>query len=250
MHNLHIAVTTAGSAEEAMQAVEALLAGWGDENNWSSVAGAVGEDGACHPGDADSRYAGERTLAEINGLLEQTVRMEPPESVRALLGRISRKSLAALDDSGESGWSTTCSRPEIPWRPPRRRFSRPAPWRFEGSPWPRPCRIDAPGKPPVREGKVTLPLLLALKRCTNAERDAIASVLQTAAYREVEGRDDDSLDLTPALEAVERYRGIADTIRRADEHAARAAAAIAPFPDGVAKRDLLAAAAFSVARDH
>jgi octaprenyl-diphosphate synthase len=102
----------------------------------------------------------------------------------------------------------------------------------------------------LREGKVTLPLLRALKRCTNAERDAIASVLKTAAYREVEGRDDDSLDLTPALEAVERYRGIADTIRRAGEHAARAAAAIAPFPDGVAKRDLLAAAAFSVARDH
>ena len=33
----------------------------------------------------------------------------------------------------------------------------------------------------LREGKVTLPLLLALKRCTPAERDAIASVLKSAA---------------------------------------------------------------------
>jgi len=32
-------------------------------------------------------------------------------------------------------------------------------------------------------------------------------------------------------------------------HAARAVSAIAPFPDGIAKRDLLAAAEFSVARD-
>ena len=33
----------------------------------------------------------------------------------------------------------------------------------------------------LREGKVTLPVLLALKRCTHAERDAVAEVLKRAA---------------------------------------------------------------------
>jgi octaprenyl-diphosphate synthase len=60
----------------------------------------------------------------------------------------------------------------------------------------------------LREGKVTLPLLLALKRCSAAEREAVASLLK----------------------AVSRT-------------------AIAPFPDGGAQSDLLAAAEFAVARD-
>jgi octaprenyl-diphosphate synthase len=101
----------------------------------------------------------------------------------------------------------------------------------------------------LREGKVTLPLLLALKRCSNAERDAIGAVLKSAARSEADGDSGAALDLTPALAAVDGYLGVADTIRRAREHAERAAEAIAPFPDGIAKRDLLAAAEFSVTRD-
>jgi octaprenyl-diphosphate synthase len=103
----------------------------------------------------------------------------------------------------------------------------------------------------LREGKVTLPLLLALKRCTPTERDGIASVLKGAAR--LAGHPEDTsgemLELGPALEAVQRYRGVEDTVRRARDHAGRAAAAIAPFPDGRAKCDLLAAAEFSVVRD-
>jgi octaprenyl-diphosphate synthase len=100
----------------------------------------------------------------------------------------------------------------------------------------------------LREGKVTLPLLLALKRCTAAERDAVAAVLKAVAHA---GSGDAAaeIDLAPAREAVERYRGVADTVRRAAEHADRAVAAIAPFSDERAKRDLLEAAAFAVARD-
>jgi octaprenyl-diphosphate synthase len=101
----------------------------------------------------------------------------------------------------------------------------------------------------LREGKVTLPLLLALKRCTPAERDAIATVLKTAArIGDAEAAPAGELDLGPALAAVERYHGVADTVRRAEEHAQRAVAAIAPFPDARPKRDLLAAAEFAVSR--
>jgi octaprenyl-diphosphate synthase len=109
----------------------------------------------------------------------------------------------------------------------------------------------------LREGKVTLPLLLALKRASAAEREAIASVLKGAArLAELgaaspgsESPASGELDLAPALDAIARYRGVADTIRRAELHRDRATAAIAPFSAGRAKEDLLAAAHFAVARD-
>lgn len=114
------------------------------------------------------------------------------------------------------------------------------------------------GKPPhtdIREGKVTLPLLLTLKRCEPAERDRIATLVKSAArLTEINlgGLEEpalEQLDVGPALELIARYRGVEDTVRRAEEHAAKAAAAIAPFPDCQSKADLLAAAEFSVQRD-
>jgi len=107
----------------------------------------------------------------------------------------------------------------------------------------------------LREGKVTLPLLLALKRATPAEREAVSSVLKAAACSAESSatRYDTSerpeLDLEPALSIVERYHGVADTVRRAERHMARATEAIAPFRAGRAKDDLLAAARFAVMRD-
>ena len=102
----------------------------------------------------------------------------------------------------------------------------------------------------LREGKVTLPLLLALKRCTAAEREATEAVLKGAARQDYEDpRPLSDADLLPAIEIVEAHRGIADSVRRANEHVERACASIAPFPDGVAKQAMLAAAEFAAARD-
>jgi len=105
----------------------------------------------------------------------------------------------------------------------------------------------------LREGKVTLPLLLTLKRATPAERDAIGDVLKRSAReaaRDPEGAaGSGSIDLSEVVAHVARYRGVEDSVRRAAEHVERAEAAIAPFPPGPAKEALLAAARFAVARD-
>jgi octaprenyl-diphosphate synthase len=110
----------------------------------------------------------------------------------------------------------------------------------------------------VREGKVTLPLLLALKRCLPAEREAVVAVLKTAARRALELEAEglrateqvlDAHELEPVLEVVRRHRGIEDTDARAEQHVQRAADAIAPFADGEPKRALLAAARYALERD-
>ncbi len=109
----------------------------------------------------------------------------------------------------------------------------------------------------LREGKVTLPVLLALKRCTHAERDEVAELLKRAARAAAvspDGLADATVladaDLAAVIRLVAQYRGVEDTVRRADEHVARATAAIAPFPAGPAKEALLAAARYAVGRDH
>ena len=116
------------------------------------------------------------------------------------------------------------------------------------------------GKQPftdVREGKVTLPLLLTLKRCNSAEREQIANLLKTASRRTSELESEGPVEieqvlsadeLAPVVELVRRHRGIEDTNRRAEEHVRRAAHAIAPFPDGAVKEALIAAADYSVHR--
>jgi octaprenyl-diphosphate synthase len=110
----------------------------------------------------------------------------------------------------------------------------------------------------VREGKVTLPLLLALKRCLPAEREVVVAVLKTAARRTLELEAEGILsservlelrELACVLEVVQRHRGIEDTDARAAQHVQRAADAIAPFADGGVKEALVAAARYALERD-
>jgi len=113
------------------------------------------------------------------------------------------------------------------------------------------------GKQPLadlREGKITLPLILTLKRCRVGEREQVASVLKGASrladqHGGMAPPSAGVLDLALVAEMVARYHGLSDTVRRAEDHVAKALEAIAPFPDGPAKSALRAAAEFSVARD-
>jgi octaprenyl-diphosphate synthase len=93
-----------------------------------------------------------------------------------------------------------------------------------------------------REGKITLPVLLAHKRGSDAERAFWERCL-------VEGRADDS-DLEQAIALLRKHGAIAETVERARQYGAAAAEALAPFRDGEHKRALLEVVAFCVARAH
>ncbi len=88
-----------------------------------------------------------------------------------------------------------------------------------------------------RDGKVTLPVLLAFARGNDDER-----VFWRRAIEELDQRPG---DLERAIELVERHGAITETLARARIYAAAAARALAPFPDLPEKRALVAAAAFA-----
>ena len=105
------------------------------------------------------------------------------------------------------------------------------------------------GKRPLAdlsEGKVTLPLLVTLKRCSVAERESINAVLKTL------GRDPgEDLEATACVaESVARHRGVAITLDRAAQRAAVARAKIAPFAPSPAKEALLQLTEFVIQRRH
>ncbi len=118
-------------------------------------------------------------------------------------------------------------------------------------------QLEELGKQPfadLREGKITLPLILTMKRCRVAECDHVSSVLKNAArladeYGGMAPADAGELAVASVAGMVTRYRGITGALRRAEDHVAKALEAIAPFPDGPAKSALRTAAEFSVARD-
>lgn len=93
-----------------------------------------------------------------------------------------------------------------------------------------------------REGKMTLPVILAYARGDEDERkfwkDAII------------GHRTSDADLAHAIDLIGKHNALADTRERARHFAHRAIDAISIFPDGKARAAMAEAAQFAVARGH
>jgi octaprenyl-diphosphate synthase len=92
------------------------------------------------------------------------------------------------------------------------------------------------GKPvlnDLREGKLTMPLLLALPKASQAEREKVAAVLRERDFKSVEPSD--------ILSIVDRYDAITQTRALARDYAGAARVALGGFADCDAKDGLLLA---------
>jgi octaprenyl-diphosphate synthase len=98
-------------------------------------------------------------------------------------------------------------------------------------------REDVVGKPvlsDLREGKLTMPLILSLPRATPAERQKIARVLLERKF--------ESVSPFEILRIVDRHGGVDRTRELAGENARAARDPLTMFPDGEAKEALILAA--------
>jgi octaprenyl-diphosphate synthase len=91
-----------------------------------------------------------------------------------------------------------------------------------------------------REGKMTLPVILAYARGDAVERKFWKDA--------VEGRRDTDEDFAHAITLVRKTRAVDDTLARARHYGQRAIDAIAGFPAGKAKDAMVEAVEFAVAR--
>ncbi|HXO91973.1 MAG TPA: polyprenyl synthetase family protein [Stellaceae bacterium] len=91
-----------------------------------------------------------------------------------------------------------------------------------------------------RDGKVTLPILVAFARGDEEER--------TFWRRTIEDLDQRPGDLEQAIRLVERRGALAETLARARAYAATAIDALSMFQDGAERRALIEAAAFATER--
>jgi octaprenyl-diphosphate synthase len=93
-----------------------------------------------------------------------------------------------------------------------------------------------------REGKITLPVILAFRRGNADEREFW--------LRALEAGETEDAELERALGILARHGAIDDTVERARHYGAIAKDALALFPDSEAKRALLEVVDFCVARAH
>ena len=101
------------------------------------------------------------------------------------------------------------------------------------------------GKPvasDLREGKVTLPLIYALRQCTEKERRRVATVLEERAFHSVAHGE--------ILEVLARYETPAAVMARSAEYGRRALLHLERFPDSPYKRALEALPEFVLHREH
>ena len=93
-----------------------------------------------------------------------------------------------------------------------------------------------------REGKMTLPVILAYARGTEEEREFWKAAI--AGYRTSDE------DLAEAIRLIEKHNAVADTKARARHFAQRAIDALSIFPDGKARQAMTQAALFAVSRGY
>ena len=93
-----------------------------------------------------------------------------------------------------------------------------------------------------REGKMTLPVILAYARGSEEERTFWKAAIM--------GHRSSDEDLAHAVELIGRHNAVEDTRARARHFAQRAIDAISIFPDGKARQAMAEAAMFAVARGY
>jgi octaprenyl-diphosphate synthase len=91
-----------------------------------------------------------------------------------------------------------------------------------------------------RDGKITLPVILAYRRGSEVERDFWRRTLEKQEQREG--------DLDHAIALLTRHRAIEDTVERARHYGAIARDALGIFPDNAAKTALLESIDFTIER--
>jgi octaprenyl-diphosphate synthase len=93
-----------------------------------------------------------------------------------------------------------------------------------------------------REGKITLPVVLAFRRGSDAEREFWRRTLERGETADT--------DLDHAIGLMAKHRAIEDTIGRAHHYGAIARDALALFPDSKMKTALAQTVDFCIARSH
>ena len=101
--------------------------------------------------------------------------------------------------------------------------------------------LGKPALSDLKEGKMTLPLILAMPRATARERELITRVATRKSF--------DGIDPAEILDIAKRYQTIDETREIARDYARRARLSLEPFPDSPAKEALEMALDFVMERE-
>ena len=101
--------------------------------------------------------------------------------------------------------------------------------------------LGKPALSDLKEGKITLPLILTMPRATPAERETLARVASRKSFEGTSPRE--------VLEIVRRYGALDETRKIAADYAQRARVALEPFAPSPAREALAVALDFVMERD-
>ncbi|HEX6177162.1 MAG TPA: polyprenyl synthetase family protein, partial [Thermoanaerobaculia bacterium] len=101
--------------------------------------------------------------------------------------------------------------------------------------------LGKPALSDLKEGKLTLPLILTMPRATAREREMIARVVTSKSF--------DGVDPNEVIDVVRKYGSVEETRDIARDYAQRARASLEPFPSSPARDALHLALDFVLDRD-